>query len=151
MVILRARKFPCRRVLKRVALTFHVDRDRDIALGVADAHLEDQDLLLAARTLPDQPGFRRGLRAIIDLSPVERLDVSAAGVRRAADLARAAPGGCGLRSCTIVAPADAVYGLARMYQTLLLDRVPVMVTRTMSDALTSLDPPERGDWSSAAG
>lgn len=84
----------------------------------------DADLVNAYAPLASSADYDPEADDLVDLSAVTRFDVSAEGLRKVMDLfAPIDQLGIATR-LAIVAPADAVYGVARMYQMLRGDDVP---------------------------
>ena len=99
-------------------IRFCVDLERRILIAEVDGAVDDDDLLDYGERLARDPEVKYAVHELVDLSGVA-LDsaVSAEGVRRLADFWRDREGV--LQSTTrvaIVAPNDAAFGMARMYQ-----------------------------------
>lgn len=97
-----------------MAFEYRIDPLRGIVFATGRGSLTAAEIESVLRRIRRDDQFRSDLPALIDLSGVANLDVSAAEVR---DVARNDPFGPGSRRA-IVAPTDAVYGVARMYQML---------------------------------
>jgi hypothetical protein len=118
-----------------VPISYQIDEARGLVLTTATAVLTDADILgLKARLLADSR-WSPGMRELADVRAIDRLEVTAVGVRRMAGHDAAV--GPAIRSyrLAIVVPRDEVYGMARMYQMLTESAVPhVGVFRDLAEA-----------------
>jgi hypothetical protein len=97
-------------------ITYHIDPERRLVLTHASGILTDADLLAHKDRLARDAAFDPGMRQLSDLRAIQRLDVSAAGVRAMVDHDTAnAPRRAGHRMALVV-PTDDAFGMARMYQ-----------------------------------
>ena len=118
-------------------ITYRIDAERRIVHTTAAGVVVDADLRQHEDLLAGDPAFEPGMVQIIDGQAIDDLKVSSAGVRSFVlhESSRHAGRFAGHR-VAIVVPEDAVYGMARMYQS--LSQVDVGVFRTMPEALTFL-------------
>ena len=114
-------------------ISYRIDPDARLVRTVATGVLTDAELLEHKEQLAADPAFEAGMHQISDVRGVERLEVSAVGVRSfVSNDDRHAARFAGHRMA-IVANSDVVFGMARMYQT--MSRVKVGVFRDMHEAL----------------
>ncbi len=125
-------------------ISYTIDRQRNLVLTTATGVLTDEELLDHKRQLIADPEFEPGMKELSDVRRIERLDVSPAGVRRLAALDEEHVDRLGEDyRLAIVAPADASFGTARMYQILTESSVQnIGVFRDMEEAK---------DWLGVAG
>jgi hypothetical protein len=79
----------------------------------------DADLMTTFQRLYQDPRHRVGMRELTDCRPVERVEITGAGLQRLADATSAwlDPSGTGWKVAVVV-PNDEVFGLGRMYELL---------------------------------
>jgi len=117
-------------------ISYRIDADARLVRTVADGVLTDAELLAHKAQLAADPAFQAGMHQLSDVRGVERLDVSADGVRSfVAHDAQHVERFAGHRMA-IVASEAVVFGMARMYQT--MSSVDVGVFRNIEDALAFL-------------
>ena len=117
-------------------ISYRIDPDARLVRTVANGVLTDAELRVHKDQLAADPAFETGMHQLSDVRVIERLDVSADGVRSlVAHDARHAERFAGHRMA-IVASEDVVFGMARMYQT--MSSVEVGVFRTVDEALAFL-------------
>jgi hypothetical protein len=133
-------------------ITVHVDPSLRVRYAAASGVVTDADVLEGYGEVLADPAYDPSIDQLFDGSAIERLEVTPAAVMRLAELvARAdraiAPG---VRPrVAIVAPADAAFGLARMYEAYRESQQSpkqYFVCRTAEDARRWLgipDPPSR--------
>ena len=121
-------------------ISFRVDRARRLRYATATGVITDADLLTILGAVLDDPDYDASLDQLFDGSGIEGLDVSTEAVREIAQRLgvadRAIPEGVRPKTA-IVAPTDAAFGLARMYQTyrgLEAPRKDYLVCRTIEEA-----------------
>jgi hypothetical protein len=103
--------------------------------------LGDEHLFGAYGALLERPDYDYGADDLVDLSDVTRLAVTSDGLRQLMGMFAEADE-LGYRTrLAIVAPADAVYGVSRMYQLMRGDDVPeeIVVFRRLAEATAWLD------------
>jgi len=116
-----------------------IDYERDPKTGMiltrGHGALVDEDVFGHARRIASERAATPDADELMDLSDASVDAVTSAVVARAAHIARAAPRGAGPARLAIVAPTDASYGLARMYE-LLNDAavLQVRVFRSLAEA-----------------
>ena len=115
-------------------ISYRIDSDLGVVLTTATGALTDDELLAHKKKLARDPAFTPGMAELADMRGVERIDVTAEGVRTliAQDQAAGVQGSLRL---AIVASQDELFGMARMYQMLGEDGfVRVHVCRDADDA-----------------
>jgi hypothetical protein len=129
------------------------DADRNLRHAVARGKLTDRDLLETWGDVLADPGYDPTADNLVDMSGVDRFEVTALGAQRLADVfamrARPAPPGVRPR-VAFVAPTDDAFTLLRMYEMYReLQGSPsrYFVCRTMEEArcwlgLPKIDRPE---------
>lgn len=113
-------------------------RRRSVAFN---GQLDDSQVLAVYAGLLESPDYDYGADDLVDLRGVTHMGVTADGLRRLmASFAQSDAIGVPTR-CAIIAPADAVYGVSRMYQMMRGDDVPevIQVFRDSVSALAWLD------------
>jgi len=119
-----------------VPISYRIDSDARLVRTVANGVLTDAELLAHKDQLAADPAFEVGMHQLSDVRGIERLDVSAEGVRLfVAHDARHSERFTSHRMA-IVASEAVVFGMARMYQT--MSGVNVGVFRTIEEALAFL-------------
>ena len=117
-------------------ISYRIDAEAGLVRTVAHGVLTDADLMSMKEQLARDPAFVAGMHQLSDVRGIERLDVSADGIRSfVAHDRRHAERFAGHRMA-IVANADVVFGMARMYQT--MSHVDVGVFRSVEEALAFL-------------
>ncbi len=99
-------------------ISYRIDRKRRLVLTTAIGTLTDEELVSHKRALIADPEFGPGMRELSDVRAIEGLTVTPDGVRKMAALDREHTERLGDYWLAIVAPADATFGTARMYQML---------------------------------
>lgn len=118
-----------------MSITYRIDTAQNIVWTTATGVLTDADLLAHKRNLINDPAFKPGSRELSDVRAVERLEVTPNGISQFVARDKADSAKLGDHKLAIVASADVVYGMARMYQTLSNEEVQhVMVFRTIPEA-----------------
>lgn len=102
---------------------------------VVEGTLDDDTLARAFREIYTDPRYEPGLDELTDCRLVTRFTMTPAGVRRLIDVVEELQGSETPYNVAIVAPAKAVFGMARMYE-LLQEGGPerVRVFRSMEEA-----------------
>ena len=131
-------------------ISIRVDPVRKISYTTATGVITDADLRQVCARILSDPDYDPAADHIFDGNGVERFEVSPATVQEAARLFartdRAVPKGARPK-VAIVAPADAAFGLARMYETyreMQTSPKRYLVCRTMTEARRWLGLPEEG-------
>lgn len=116
-------------------ISYSIDASRGVVLTTASGALTDPELLEHKRTLTRDQQFRPGMVELSDVRGVERLDVTAEGVRQfVAQDAQDSDRLSGYR-LAIVASQDLVFGMARMYEILTeKNALRVRIFRDMDEA-----------------
>jgi len=116
-------------------ISYRIDPDRALVLAEAWGVLTDHDILAHKTNLANDPTFAPTMAQLTDVRRIERLDVTAAGVRAmVAHDAAHAERRAGHRLALVV-PSDSAFGMARMYQLMGgQDEGGVGVFRTMEEA-----------------
>ena len=97
-------------------ISYRIDAARNLVHTIADGTLTDEDVIGHKLRLAADPAFTPGMLELSDVRAVTQLAVTTAGVRRMVNVDEASgktPG-----RLAIVADQSAVFGMARMYQTL---------------------------------
>jgi hypothetical protein len=116
-------------------ITYRIDQEHDVVWTNATGVLTDADLLAHKSRLINDPDFKPGLRELSDVRAVDRLEVTPNGISQFVARDKADSAKLHDHKLAIVASADVVYGMARMYQTLSDDETQhVMVFRTIPEA-----------------
>lgn len=116
-------------------MSYRVDPERRIVLTRAWGVLTDQDVLSHKASLLSDPAVQPGMVQLSDVRDIERLDVTPAGVRAMVRHDSVNAGRLPGHRLALVANADLVFGMARMYQqTGGHDDRGVGVFRTMEEA-----------------
>ena len=98
-------------------ITYTFDPPGQRVILVLSGLITDRDLFSAYEALYSDPEHRVGMDELADCRAVERLDVTTGGlVSLAAATARLLDGHAQTWRVAIVAPADVVFGTARMYE-----------------------------------
>jgi hypothetical protein len=124
-------------------MSYRIDSDRRVVLTKAWGVLTDQDILNHKARLLSDPAIEPGTVQLSDVRGVERLEVTPAGIRAMVRHDTANAGRLPGHRLALVANADLVFGMARMYQqTGSHDDGGVGVFRTMEEAETWLFEPK---------
>jgi len=115
---------------------FSIDRDAGVRVAAFCGVVTDADLMEAYESLLGDPHYDPTLHDLLDMSGVERLEISADAIR---ELIKryARVDELGIRTkLAIVAPSDVAFGVGRMYEMLRGDDVPeeIRVFRESSQA-----------------
>ncbi len=97
-------------------ITYQIDPRRRLVLTHATGTLTDADLLAHKDRLVRDAGFDPGMSQLSDMREIQRLDVTAAGVRAMVDHDTANAARRSGHRLALVVPADDAFGMARMYQ-----------------------------------
>ncbi len=117
-------------------ITYRIDTDALLVRTTATGVVVDADLRAHEDSLAADPAFEPAMAQLVDGRTIERLEVSAAGIRQfVAHEGRLAPRFANHR-VAILASENMVYGMARMYQ--MLSDLNVGVFRTTVEALKFL-------------
>lgn len=122
-----------------IAIEFDSAARRRVARFVGD--IEDEHILGTYARLAESPDYDYAADDLVDLTDVTRFDVTSDGLRQVMGFFSGADQ-LGIHTrLAIVAPADVVYGVSRMYQMLRGDDVPeeIAVFRDMDEAKAWLD------------
>lgn len=97
-------------------IRYRIDPKRGLVLTTATGVLTDDELLAHKRKLRADPDFRPDMCELSDVRQVTRLEVTPQGVQQFVEQDKSSeqPN----YRLAIVARADVVFGMARMYQTL---------------------------------
>ena len=108
----------------RSPIEFSVDREAGVRLAAFCGVVTDADLMEAYESLLGDPAYDPTLHDFVDMSGVERLEISANAIR---ELIKryARVDELGIRTkLAIFAPSDVAFGMGRMYEMLRGDDVP---------------------------
>lgn len=97
-----------------MTMSSHIDPSEGIVFSEAIGRFSDEDFFDHHRRLAADPAFRPSFHQYLDASAVTDLGLTPNGVRRAAGFQIFSAGS----KRVIIAPADAVYGMARMFEIL---------------------------------
>ena len=119
---------------------YAIDPDRDLLVVRGwDTLALDEVQEGALDTLSD-PAFRPGLRILVDYTRLRRYDLPLQDVRRLADFLHRHRDAIGAARIAMVAPADAVYGVGRMWSSLQPEwAAEVAFFRTLEEGAAWLD------------
>jgi hypothetical protein len=122
-------------------IRFELDMQRRTRVARFTGVVDDQELLGSYAGLVEQPDFDPSLNDLVDMTGVERLDVSTAAVRQLVSMFTPLDQADVVTRLAIVAPRDHVFGMARMYEILRSD-APEMIAvfRDMDEAQRWLFP-----------
>ena len=111
--------------------SYRIDAERRVIFSSATGVVVDADLRSHQRSLLNDPDFDKGFDQLWDFGAVTRVEVSTAAVQELAK-ARSYEGGV---KRALVAPKDAAFGMARMFQSL-HDSAPetIRVLRSLPEA-----------------
>jgi hypothetical protein len=116
-------------------ITYHIDAERRLVLTHASGILTDADLLAHKERLARDAAFDPAMAQLSDLREIQRLDVTAAGVRAMVDHDTVHVARRTGHRLALVVPTDDAFGMARMYQLMRReDDGNVGVFRTMPEA-----------------
>jgi len=116
-------------------MSYRIDPERALVLTQAWGVLTDSDILAHKEALLSDPAFGPHLSELSDVRRIERLDVTPAGVRAMVAHDATQSDRLGGHRLALLVDADAVFGMARMYQILGdRERDHVGVFRTEADA-----------------
>ena len=119
-------------------ISYRIDPDRQWVLTTAWGVLTDADLLAHKTALANDAAFTPTMRQLSDISGIERLDVTADGVRAmVAHDERNMEKRAGHRMALVV-PKSEVFGMARMYQLMSGPDQSIGVFRDITEATTWL-------------
>jgi hypothetical protein len=127
------------------AIEFSYDRARRRRTATFKGRINDAFLVSSYRTLVADPRYDAGADDLVDLRAVTQLDVTQAGLFSLmgmfAEIDR-----LGIPTkLAIIAPADHIYGVSRMYQLLRGDDVPEEVRVFRDEAAANEWLPKRGE------
>ena len=94
-------------------ISYRLDGDLNAIFTSVSGVVTDSDMVAHARRVATDPDILAGSRALVDFSGVEKVGVTAEGIRRVAEIFRAnsyAP------KLAFVANADVAYGMSRMFE-----------------------------------
>lgn len=123
-----------------MAISYRIDEAKGVVITTATGVLTDDDLLQHKERLTVEPRWKPGMRELSDIRRIERLEVTALGVKslvshdeRSADRLRSF-------RLAIVTADEVVFGMGRMYQMMTERNVPhVRIFRDMDEAIEWLD------------
>ena len=102
----------------RRMIQFHVDPVHRMRIATFEGTVDDAQLLRSYTELTSAPDYDPTLSDLVDMSRVQRLDVSSEAVRRLVDMYSLVDPDDVVQRTAIVAAQDHVFGMARMYQIL---------------------------------
>jgi hypothetical protein len=119
------------------AISFDFDPRHRIRLTTFRGVIDDQLLVQAYRRLVSEPDFDAFADVLIDLRDVGELRISSGGLRQLVEILGAIERPGAAIEVAIVAPTNAVFGMARMYQILRSSRSgeETKVFRSLDEAL----------------
>jgi hypothetical protein len=122
-------------------IRFEVDAARRTRVARFSGVVDDHELLGSYAGLVEEPGYDPTLNDLVDMTAVDRLDVSTAAVRQLVSMFTPLDHAGVVTRLAIVAPRDHVFGMARMYEILRSD-APEMIAvfRDMDEAQRWLFP-----------
>lgn len=116
--------------------TFELDAAARLRVHSYTGIVDDAVTIAAYTALVETPGYRNDVNDLVDMTHVDRLEVTAEAMMRVISLF-APIDALGVRTkLAIVAPNDLAYGVGRMYEMLRGEDTPevVQVFRAMDDA-----------------
>ena len=117
-------------------ISYAIDPRLGLVRTTATGVLTDEELLQHKRDLQGDPRFDASMKELSDIRGVERLDVTAEGVRRAVAMDQGQADALGDYKLALVVSADVVFGMARMYQMMTEENIEgVGVFRDIEEAL----------------
>ena len=120
-------------------ITYQIDTDAHLVRTVATGVVVDADLRAHEDKLVVDPAFEPAMAQLVDGRTIERLDVSAEGIRQFVLNETRHAERLANHRVAILASENMVFGMARMYQT--LSDVRVGVFRSMAEAMAFLGRP----------
>lgn len=99
-------------------IRFRVDAVHRVRIAEFRGTVDDDELLGSYARLVEEPGYDPTLHDMVDMRGVDRLDVSAATLRRLVEMFAPIEPRDPPTRLAIVAPKDHIYGLGRMYEML---------------------------------
>lgn len=121
-------------------INYRIDSEQKIVWTKASGVLTDQELLEHKRRLAQDPNFKSGMRELSDVSEIEKLEVTPEGITRFVMQDKADVMSLGDFKLAIVASADEVFGMARMYQIFTEKNIPrIGVFRDLEEARAWLE------------
>jgi hypothetical protein len=116
-------------------ISYQIDEARRLVLTTASGALTDSDILRLKARLVADPKWKPGMRELSDVRLIDRLEVTADGVRQMMMRDECHAAALASYRLAIVVSHQVVYGMARMYQMLTEQIVPdVRVFRDMEEA-----------------
>ncbi len=120
-------------------ISYRVDEELGIFIVTLRGALTDEELLETTKRMIDDPAKRPGLHELVDAQDVQLREASSSAVRQVAELFAAGPRPEKGVRVAFVAPADAAFGVARMYEALRQQSAAEFrVFRAMDEALAWL-------------
>lgn len=96
-------------------ITYEIDKERSLVRTTVTGRLTDADLLAHKHALLADPRFSMGMNELSDIRGVEDFQVTPEGIMAAAFFDSQNKAGLGTHQLALVASADLVFGMARMY------------------------------------
>ncbi len=124
-------------------ITFSINADARRRVATFTGRVGDRELFDAYAALVSEPAYDPSLDDLIDLRGVTHMGVTGAGLHRLIAMYDQRDSDGYRTRVAIVAPADVLYGVARMFQALRGDDTPeeIEVFRGMDDAMCWLTGP----------
>ena len=101
--------------LNAMPITYEIDKERSLVRTTVTGRLTDADLLAHKRALLADPCFSIGMKELSDIRGVEEFEVTPEGIMAAAFFDSRNKAELGTHQLALVASADLVFGMARMY------------------------------------
>lgn len=121
-------------------ISYEIDEAKGLVVTRASGDLTDQDILQLKARLVADPKWTPGMRELSDVRSIDRLSVTAVGVRHMALRDERDARALASYRLAIVVSRDEVYGMARMYQIMTEQTVPnVRVFRDIEEAKNWLE------------
>ncbi len=116
-------------------ISYKIDPQQRLIFTTAKGVLTGEEVMEHKQLLLHDPAFEPGMRELSDVRCVERLEVTPAGIQHMVAMDKSTATGLDDYRLAIVASADVIFGMARMYQALTEDNIQsVRVFRSIEEA-----------------
>jgi len=133
-------------------ITYEIDDANGWVRMVGSGVITDEEVLTYRKRLLADPRFRPSMKLLSDMRGIERVQVTAGGIRRLVHEESSHSADLAARRLAIVTDSPVAYGMARMYQ-MLAENVggAIQVFRRIEDATAWLRSEAAGDRGAAPG
>lgn len=133
-------------------ITYEIDEANGWVKMVGSGVITDEEVLAYRQTLLADPRFRASMKVLSDMRGIERVHVTAGGIRRLVHEESSHTAELAARRLAIVTDSPVAYGMARMYQMLAENAGgAIQVFRRIEDAMAWLQATNAQDRDSASG